>query len=79
MIRKIEVERFSLITSKEFDDVAATINGGIGHPVYGQVKRVPSMVFVSKRRNRQFSLIDMLEPLKVHVSAYAEITYDQIQ
>src|SRR5262245_16629733 len=32
MIRKIEVERFSLITSKPFDDVVATINAGIGHP-----------------------------------------------
>jgi uncharacterized protein (DUF302 family) len=32
MIRKIEVERFSLIASKQFDDVVATINAGIGHP-----------------------------------------------
>ena len=32
MIRKIEIERFSLIESKQFDDVVATINAGIGHP-----------------------------------------------
>src|SRR5881396_2232713 len=32
MIGKIEIERFSLITSKQFDDVVATINAGIGHP-----------------------------------------------
>jgi len=32
MIKKIEIERFSLITSKEFDDVVATINAVIGHP-----------------------------------------------
>jgi uncharacterized protein (DUF302 family) len=32
MIRKIEVERFSLVTSKQFDDVVAAINAGIGHP-----------------------------------------------
>jgi|SRR2546426_4126971 len=32
MIRKIEIERFSLIASKQFDDVVATINAGIGHP-----------------------------------------------
>ena len=32
MTRKIEVERFSLITSKQFDDVVAAINAGIGHP-----------------------------------------------
>ena len=32
MIRRIEIERFSLITSKGFDDVVATLNSGIGHP-----------------------------------------------
>jgi hypothetical protein len=32
MIRKIEIERFSLIASKPFDDVVAAINAGIGHP-----------------------------------------------
>ena len=32
MIRKIEIERFSLIAAKQFDDVVAAINGGIGHP-----------------------------------------------
>ena len=32
MIRKIEVERFSLVTSKQFDDVVATIDAGVGHP-----------------------------------------------
>src|SRR5438046_3989120 len=32
MISKIEIERFSLMTSKQFDDVVATINAGIGHP-----------------------------------------------
>ena len=32
MVRKIEIERFSLIASKQFDDVMAAINAGIGHP-----------------------------------------------
>jgi len=32
MIRKIEVERFSLISPKEFDAVVAALNAGIGHP-----------------------------------------------
>jgi uncharacterized protein (DUF302 family) len=32
MIAKIEVERFSLITSKPFDEVVAGVNAGIGHP-----------------------------------------------
>ena len=32
MIRKIEVERFSLTTSKPFDEVVAGVNTAIGHP-----------------------------------------------
>jgi uncharacterized protein (DUF302 family) len=32
MIRKIEVERFSLVTSKGFDDVVAAVHAAIGHP-----------------------------------------------
>src|SRR5215469_1378170 len=32
MISKIEIERFSFIASKPFDDVVAAINAGIGHP-----------------------------------------------
>ena len=32
MLRKIEIERFSLTTSKPFDEVVAGVNAGIGHP-----------------------------------------------
>ena len=32
MIKKIEIERFSLTTSKQFDEVIAGVNAGIGHP-----------------------------------------------
>jgi uncharacterized protein (DUF302 family) len=32
MIRKIEIERFSLTCSKSFDEVVAGVNAGIGHP-----------------------------------------------
>jgi uncharacterized protein (DUF302 family) len=32
MIRKIEMERFSLTTSKPFDEVVASVNTAIGHP-----------------------------------------------
>ncbi len=32
MIRKIEVERFSLTTSKRLDEVIAGVNAAIGHP-----------------------------------------------
>jgi uncharacterized protein (DUF302 family) len=40
MTRKIEVERFSLITSKSFDDVVAAINAGIGHPDIGEFAKL---------------------------------------
>ena len=32
MIKKIEIERFSLITSNAFDEVVAGVNAAIGHP-----------------------------------------------
>jgi len=32
MIGQIEIERFSLTTSKQFDEVIAGVNAGIGHP-----------------------------------------------
>ena len=32
MIRKIEIERFSLTSSKPFDQVVAALHAGIGHP-----------------------------------------------
>ena len=32
MTRKIEIERFGLTTSKQFDEVIAGVNAGIGHP-----------------------------------------------
>jgi uncharacterized protein (DUF302 family) len=32
MIRKFDVERFSLTTSKPFDEVVAGVNAAIGHP-----------------------------------------------
>jgi hypothetical protein len=33
MIRKIEVERFALSSSKPFDQVVAAFNSAVGHPV----------------------------------------------
>lgn len=32
MMRKLEVERFSLTSSKPFDQVAAALSAAIGHP-----------------------------------------------
>ena len=32
MIRKVEMERFTLISSKPFDQALAAINDAIGHP-----------------------------------------------
>ena len=39
MIRKIEIERFSLTTSKRFDEVIAGLNAGIGHPDMAKFRR----------------------------------------
>jgi uncharacterized protein (DUF302 family) len=39
MIRKIEIERFSLISSKPFDQVAAAVNAAIGHPDMAEFTR----------------------------------------
>jgi uncharacterized protein (DUF302 family) len=39
MIAKIEVARFSLITSKPFDEVVAGVNAGIGHPDMAEFTR----------------------------------------
>jgi uncharacterized protein (DUF302 family) len=32
MIRKVEIERFALTSSKPFDQVVAALNAGVGHP-----------------------------------------------
>ena len=32
MISRVEVERFSLTSSRSFDEVLATINDAVGHP-----------------------------------------------
>jgi uncharacterized protein (DUF302 family) len=32
MIRRVEIERFALISSKPFEQVVAALNAGIGHP-----------------------------------------------
>ena len=32
MIRKVEMERFTVVSSKPFDDVVAAIKASIGHP-----------------------------------------------
>jgi uncharacterized protein (DUF302 family) len=39
MIAKIEVQRFSLTTSKPFDEVVAGVNAGIGHPDMAEFAR----------------------------------------
>jgi uncharacterized protein (DUF302 family) len=39
MIRKIEIERFSLTTSKQFDEVIAGVNAAIGHPDMAEFAR----------------------------------------
>jgi len=39
MIRKIEVERFTLTTSRAFDEVIAGVNVAIGHPDMAEFER----------------------------------------
>ena len=39
MIIKIEVERFSLTTSKPFDELVASVNAAIGHPDMAEFAR----------------------------------------
>lgn len=39
MIKKIKMERFSLISSKPFDQVLAAVNAGIGHPDMAEFER----------------------------------------
>ena len=39
MIKKIEIERFSLTTSKQLDEVIAGVNAGIGHPDMAEFAR----------------------------------------
>ena len=39
MIRKIEIERFSLTSSKPFDQVVAAVNAAIGHPDMAEFAR----------------------------------------
>ena len=40
MIRTIEIERFSLTTSKPFDEVIAGVNAAIGHPDMAEFARL---------------------------------------
>src|SRR6476620_5909596 len=39
MIMKVEIERFTLISSKPFDRVVAALNAGIGHPDMAEFMR----------------------------------------
>jgi uncharacterized protein (DUF302 family) len=39
MIRKVQIERLTLISSKPFDQVVAALNAGIGHPDMAEFMR----------------------------------------
>ena len=39
MIKKVEIERFGLTTSKPFDGVVACVNAAIGHPDMAEFAR----------------------------------------
>jgi|ERR1700722_1119295 len=53
MIKKIEVERFSVISSKPFDEVRAAINDAIGHPDMAEFGR-------STRQARSFAELESI-------------------
>jgi uncharacterized protein (DUF302 family) len=40
MIKKIQIERFSVTSSKPFDQVVAALDGAIGHPAMAEFARV---------------------------------------
>lgn len=44
MIKKIEIERFSLTSSKPFDQVVAAVDAGVGHPDMAQFANSSSQV-----------------------------------
>ena len=48
MIRNIQVERFSLTTSKSFDEIVAGVNAAVGHPDMAEFAR-------SSREARSFA------------------------
>ncbi len=39
MISKIEVERFTLTSSKSFDQVVVTLNSAVGHPDISEFRK----------------------------------------
>jgi len=39
MIRKIEIQRFSLVSSKPFDQVVAALDASVGHPDMAEFRR----------------------------------------
>jgi hypothetical protein len=49
MIRKLEIERFSLTTSKTFKEVIAGVNAAIGHPDMAEFERSTHSVVIALR------------------------------
>jgi len=51
MINKIEIERFSVTSSKPFDQVVAALDAAIGHPDMAEFGRSRSYKFVKLIRH----------------------------
>jgi hypothetical protein len=57
MIKTIEIERFSLTTSKPFDEVVACINAAIGHPDMAEFARSTHEAYSASRRREPNQLL----------------------
>ena len=52
MINKIEIERFSLTTSKSFDEVVACVNAAIGNTDTAEFARSTHSAFLCRAEKR---------------------------
>jgi hypothetical protein len=54
VINKIEIERFSVTSSKPFDQLVAAINAAIGHPDIVEFERSPRRPALSESKKDSY-------------------------
>ena len=57
MITRVEVERFSVVASKPFDEIVAGLNTAIGHRDMTEILEVNSLGTVCRRTRKRYSEI----------------------
>jgi hypothetical protein len=85
MIRKIEIERFSLTTSKAFNEVIAGVNAAIGHPDMAEfgISTHEARSFVAAAHinnlddNRNTAMLSNLGPIWVRLAGSKNSLEDQ--